>query len=112
MDLDGWVRHRATLMAASDAIAPAELRAPPLVFAPSPPLPGLSRLSAQVTDRLFSCTAAVQRCNYTWYGTLYEYSYSVPGSVFVLWHIRVRVRIVFVTSTAAVLLQAVVSFCF
>lgn len=53
MDLDGWVRHRATLMAASDAVPPAELRPPPLAFAASPPpLPGLSRLSAKVTDSL------------------------------------------------------------
>ena len=68
MDLDGWVRHRATLMAASDAVPPAELRPPPLAFAASPPLPGLSRLSAKVILSLCHIPGAAV-------------AYLVPGSL-------------------------------
>ncbi|CAM9167852.1 unnamed protein product [Ectocarpus sp. 8 AP-2014] len=60
MDLDGWVRHRADVMAAYDTAPAAELRPPPIVMGgASPPLPGLSRLSAKVcTVLLFLFVAA------------------------------------------------------
>lgn len=52
MDLDGWVRHRADVMAAYDTAPAAELRQPPIVIGgASPALPGLSRLSAKVWER-------------------------------------------------------------
>ncbi|CAM9760780.1 unnamed protein product [Scytosiphon promiscuus] len=57
MDLDGWVRHRATVMAAYETVPAAELRSTPFVIAGASP--GLSRLSAKVcTVLLFLFVAA------------------------------------------------------
>eukprot|EP00752_Nemacystus_decipiens_P006302 g5682.t1 len=58
--MDSWVRHRATIMAASEAVPPAELVTPPVIVSgPAAPLPGLSRISAKVcTILLFLFVAA------------------------------------------------------
>lgn len=73
MDLDGWVRHRAMVMAASDVIPPSELRPPPHVVlsadanfragggAPSSELPGLSRFSAKVRNAQYQMIRPVRK---------------------------------------------------
>lgn len=63
--MDGWVRHRATIMAASETVPAAELRTPPVVVTgTSPPLPGLSRISAKVRH-IRHKSGVVDR--YTWH---------------------------------------------